>query len=96
MEKMRLTENQQKTLDCIREAVRKRGYPPSVREIRSTVGLKSTKSAYDCLLALEEKGYISREHGKTTRHHDFGRQPHGNRSLRMKQRTGPASSGGPH
>ena len=34
------------------------GYAPSVREICSGVGLKSTSSAYSHLLTLEEEGKI--------------------------------------
>ena len=37
------------------------GVPPSVREIGSAVGLRSTSSVQANLLALEEKGYIMRD-----------------------------------
>ena len=38
-----------------------RGFPPSVREIVDSVGLKSTASVHYQLKKLEEKGYIRRD-----------------------------------
>jgi repressor LexA len=47
--------------DYIRESVRERGYPPSVREIGETVGLRSSSTVHGHLRRLEEKGYIRRD-----------------------------------
>lgn len=51
-------------LDVIRDAVRAQGYPPSVREIATAVGLSSPASVQNHLTALEGKGYIRRGHSK--------------------------------
>lgn len=47
-------------LDYIRECLRDKGYPPSVREICTAVGLKSSSSVHAYLNKLEEKGFIKR------------------------------------
>lgn len=56
-----LSKKQQDILDYIRSELLSRGYPPSVREICSAVGLKSTSSVHAHLTTLEEKGYIRRD-----------------------------------
>ena len=38
-----------------------KGFPPSVREIGTTVGLKSSSTVHAHLNSLESKGYISRQ-----------------------------------
>jgi repressor LexA len=48
-------------LEVIRDAVERRGYPPSVREIGEAVGLTSTSSVAHQLKVLEEKGYLRRD-----------------------------------
>ena len=55
-----LTNRQKQILDCIRISIRDRGYPPSVREIGDTIGLKSSSSVPSHLTALERKGYLHR------------------------------------
>jgi repressor LexA len=45
----------------IRESVRSRGYPPSVREIGQAVGLTSTSSVAHQLAMLERKGFLRRD-----------------------------------
>ncbi len=47
-------------LDAIRDSVRTQGYPPSVREIATAVGLSSPATVQNHLTALEDKGYIRR------------------------------------
>lgn len=56
-----LTDRQHGILEFIRDAVRRRGYPPSVREIGEAVGLKSTSSVHGQLAALERAGYLRRD-----------------------------------
>lgn len=56
-----LTAKQKNVLDFLKEAVHKRGYPPSVREICEAVGLKSTSTVHSHLTNLEKKGYIKRD-----------------------------------
>ena len=57
---MDLTERQIAILDTIREAVASQGYPPTVREIASAVGLSSPASVQGHLAVLECKGMIRR------------------------------------
>ncbi len=56
-----LTPRQRKVLEVIRNAVERRGYPPSVREIGDAVGLTSTSSVAHQLKTLEEKGFLRRD-----------------------------------
>ncbi|WP_336923122.1 transcriptional repressor LexA [Aquipuribacter sp. SD81] len=56
-----LTERQRRVLETIREAVRTRGYPPSMREIGESVGLTSPSSVAHQLATLERKGYLRRD-----------------------------------
>ncbi|GAA1996264.1 transcriptional repressor LexA [Catenulispora subtropica] len=57
----RLTERQTAVLNVIRDSVRRRGYPPSMREIGEAVGLQSTSSVRHQLVTLESKGYLHRD-----------------------------------
>jgi repressor LexA len=56
-----LTPRQQRVLAHIREAIEKRGYPPSMREIGEAVGLTSSSSVAHQLKVLEEKGFLKRD-----------------------------------
>ena len=59
-----LTARQRVILDVIRDAVERRGYPPSIREICEAAGLSSTSSVAHQLAALEAKGYLLRDAGR--------------------------------
>ena len=48
-----LTAKQQQILDYIKDEILKKGYPPTVREICETVGLKSTSSVHAHLSTLD-------------------------------------------
>jgi repressor LexA len=56
-----LTPRQRRVLDVIRDAVERRGYPPSMREIGQAAGLASPSSVSHQLRVLESKGYIRRD-----------------------------------
>jgi repressor LexA len=56
-----LTDRQRQILECINSEVRRRGFPPSVREIGVAVGLSSSSTVHSHLTALEDKGYIRRD-----------------------------------
>ncbi|MDB4942596.1 MAG: SOS-response repressor and protease LexA [Labilithrix sp.] len=60
-----LTERQQMVLDFIRQSISDRGYPPTLREIGSRMGIRSTNGVNDHLRALERKGYLTREDMKS-------------------------------
>lgn len=56
-----LSQRQTAILDFIKSELRKKGYPPSVREIGDAVGLLSSSTVHGHLQTLEEKGYIRRD-----------------------------------
>src|SRR5580700_2282356 len=60
-----LTQRQQMVLDYIRQSISDRGYPPTLREIGSRMGIRSTNGVNDHLRALERKGYLTREDMKS-------------------------------
>ena len=58
---MRTSDKQTAILEFIRSEIEQKGYPPSVREICSAVGLKSTSSVHAHLTQLEKKGRLRRD-----------------------------------
>ena len=56
-----LTPRQRRVLEVIKDAVERRGYPPSMREIGEAVGLTSPSSVAHQLHTLERKGFIRRD-----------------------------------
>ncbi len=56
-----LTARQRQVLEFIDAEVRRRGYPPSVREIGEAVGLSSSSTVHAHLAALQDKGYLTRD-----------------------------------
>jgi repressor LexA len=75
-----LTDRQQQVLHYIRQSITERGYPPTLREIGSHMGIRSTNGVNDHLRALERKGYLTREDMKS-------------RALRPRDLDAPASAG---
>lgn len=65
MGQLPLNTQEQRVYDYIKDKVRKEGYPPSVREVCSALGFKSTSSAHQYIWKLSEKGYISKADLKT-------------------------------
>lgn len=57
----KLSKRQQEILDFIKQEVREKGYPPSVREIGQAVGLSSSSTVHGHLARLESKGIIRRD-----------------------------------
>ncbi|MBR2547427.1 MAG: transcriptional repressor LexA [Eubacterium sp.] len=60
-----LKPREQKILAYISEEIRSTGYPPTVREICSAVGIKSTSTAHKDIAQLVKKGYIKKQDAKT-------------------------------
>jgi len=52
---------QQQILDFVNSQVKEKGYPPSVREICSAVGFKSTSTVHGYLQKLEKSGLILKD-----------------------------------
>ena len=64
---MALKEREQKILDYMKEEIREKGYPPTVREICAALGIKSTSTAHKDIAklverAISEKTLQNREH----------------------------------
>jgi repressor LexA len=56
-----LTPKQFEILTFIKDSLREKGYPPSVREIGQAVGLSSSSTVHGYLRKLEKKGYLRRD-----------------------------------
>jgi len=56
-----LNTRQKQILNYIKETLRSKGYPPSVREIGEAVGLSSSSTVHSYLSKLEEMGFIRRD-----------------------------------
>lgn len=57
----KMNEKQQMILDFVNSQVEEKGYPPSVREICSAVGFKSTSTVHGYLEKLEKSGLIRKD-----------------------------------
>lgn len=56
-----LNTRQKQILAYIKDTLRAKGYPPSVREIGEAVGLSSSSTVHGYLSKLEEMGFIKRD-----------------------------------
>lgn len=57
----KLSKRQKEILEFIKQRVREKGYPPSVREIGEAVNLRSSSTVHGHLDRLEKNGYIRRD-----------------------------------
>lgn len=57
----KLSQRQLDILNFIKQEVREKGYPPSVREIAEAVGLASSSTVHGHLERLQQKGLIRRD-----------------------------------
>ena len=60
-----LTDRQSVILAAIQDYISENGYPPSIRELGSIVGIKSTNGVSDHLKAIERKGHLTRTDNKS-------------------------------
>ncbi len=60
-----LDPKEQAIFDYIKENIKKNGYSPSIRDIRTALNIKSTSTVHTYLERLERKGYIQKENGKS-------------------------------
>lgn len=56
-----LTDRQKQILSYIKDMLHAKGYPPSVREIGTAVGLRSSSTVHNHLIKLEELGFVRRD-----------------------------------
>ncbi|MDR0570031.1 MAG: transcriptional repressor LexA [Clostridiales Family XIII bacterium] len=59
-----LKKREKQMLDFLKNEIRQKGYPPTVREVCNALGIKSTSTAHNDLLQLEINGYIKRDPSK--------------------------------
>ena len=59
-----LKDREQRILDYMKEEIRKKGYPPTVREICSALNIKSTSTAHKDIASLVNQGYIKKDPSK--------------------------------
>lgn len=59
-----LSPRQQAVLQAIRELTARHGYPPTLREIGSVVGLASASSVHHHVRILEQEGFVTRARGR--------------------------------
>lgn len=60
----KLTSKQNQVLDCVKQFIAKRGFPPTVREIGNALGLHSPATVHAHLETLANKGYIKKMDSK--------------------------------
>ena len=59
-----LKKREQQILDYMKSEIRKKGYPPTVREICQELNIKSTSTAHKAMSNLESKGFIRKDPAK--------------------------------
>lgn len=59
-----LKERERLILSYMKSEIQKKGYPPTVREMCQSLGIKSTSTAHKDLANLERKGYIRKDPSK--------------------------------
>jgi len=59
-----LTEREQRILTYMKKEIKKKGYPPTVREICTALNIKSTSTTHKDIETLVEKGYIVKDPSK--------------------------------
>ena len=59
-----LKDRERKILKYMKEEIKKKGYPPTVREMCTALGIKSTSTTHKDLENLELKGYIKKDPAK--------------------------------
>ena len=59
-----LKEREQRILDYMKEEIRTKGYPPTVREIGAALGVKSTSTTHKDIESLVRQGYLVKDPSK--------------------------------
>lgn len=59
-----LKSRQQKILEFMKEEISTKGYPPTVREICSAIGIKSTSTVHKDIETLVSEGYLKKDPSK--------------------------------
>ena len=59
-----LKEREQRILDYMKEVIKTKGYPPTVREIGAALGIKSTSTTHKDIESLVRQGYLVKDPSK--------------------------------
>ena len=59
-----LKDREQKILDYMKQEIKLKGYPPTVREICNALNIKSTSTAHKDIASLVKQGYIKKDPSK--------------------------------
>ncbi len=59
-----LKEREEKILNYMKQEIKLKGYPPTVREICAALGIKSTSTAHKDIASLVNQGYIKKDPSK--------------------------------
>lgn len=60
----KLKEREQRILNYMKDEIRTKGYPPTVREICAAIGIKSTSTAHKDIESLVRQGYLVKDPSK--------------------------------
>ena len=56
-----MKEREKKILEYMKREIREKGYPPTVREICTALGIKSTSTVHKDIANLEKEGYLKKD-----------------------------------
>ena len=56
-----MKEREKKILEYMKKEIREKGYPPTVREICTALGIKSTSTVHKDIANLEKEGYLKKD-----------------------------------
>lgn len=56
-----MKEREKRILEYMKKEIREKGYPPTVREICTAIGIKSTSTAHKDIASLEAQGYLKKD-----------------------------------
>ena len=60
----RLKDREQKILDFMKNEIKTKGYPPTVREICTALGIKSTSTVHKDIATLVDQGFLKKDPSK--------------------------------
>lgn len=76
-----MKDRERKVLEYMKQEIRQKGYPPTVREICAALNIKSTSTVFKDIAGLEKQGYLKKDPSKP-------------RALMVVDREGPLAAGG--
>lgn len=59
-----MKDRERKVLEYMKQEIRQKGYPPTVREICTALNIKSTSTVFKDIASLEKQGYLKKDPSK--------------------------------